>query len=251
MRRPFLEIAVAITLLAAGIDVPAQVRLSFDQNLHQNPNVHEELCEKELDPPEDGSDSAALAWTLQCADLDLDIEQSEFAALGKAAEKSSKTERDAYFALVDAFENYRTLHMDLETKGCGGGNGCPAYMAQEEAQCNYEFLRIAEEFRGAGFPSFSSHQAEAADTVLNTSYKQDLQSYPVQCQKNAADGIDNDCVSQSDFRAMERAWIHYRDAWVTYGAIKWPKVTANSWRAYLTLQHTGPRPGSSGIGTDF
>lgn len=243
MRQSVFGITVVMVLFGASANVRAQAPLSFDQNLDQNPNVHERLCEKELNPPQDDSISAALTWTLQCAELDLSIERSEFAALRKAAAEGSKAEHDAYASLMDAFESYRKLHVNIETKGCGGGNGCPAYMEQEEAQCNYEFLRMAEGFRGAGFPSFSARESEAADVALNASYRQDLSNYPAQCQHTETEETDDSCASQSEFRAMERAWIRYRDAWVAYGAIKWPKVTADSWRAYLTLQHTGPHPG--------
>jgi uncharacterized protein YecT (DUF1311 family) len=250
MRQILVSIAVALALGCAGTTVHAQTQLSFDQNIDQKPNVKEMVCDKELAPPEDDSISAALSWTLQCADLDLRIEKNEFASLSKAAKKGSKDERDAYNALVNAFESYRRLHVEIETKGCGGGNGCPAYMAQEEAQCNYEFLRMAEGLRGSGFPSFSAHEFSAADAALNAAYKQELPDHSAQCPHVDTDEFDA-CVSRSEFVAMERAWIRYRDAWVAYGAIKWPTVSANSWRAYLTLQHTGPHPGLSGIGAEF
>jgi hypothetical protein len=43
-----------------------------------------------------------------------------------------------------------------------------------------------------------------------------------QCTK---DGAGEFCAPRSLFRGGEGAWLHYRDVWVTYGAIKWPQVT--------------------------
>lgn len=238
MRRFLIGFAVTMVLLSASATSRAQTWRSFDQNIAGDPNVHEKLCDKELGKP-DGSVSDGRSWELDCAGLDIKIENSEFAALRRAAEKGSNAERETYNTLVNAFESYKKLRLDLFTRGCGGGNGCPAYMEQEEAQSNYVFLYMAEGFRGAGFPSFSAVEAAKADAALNAAYQQFMPDFPVQCPPTHAQMIEDVCVPRSEYRDMERAWIRYRDAWVAYGAIKWPDVTPDSWRAYLAKQHSG------------
>jgi hypothetical protein len=215
MRQSLLGIAAAMVLLGAGATTPAQIWRSFDPNLAQT------SCEKELAPPQDDA-ASKRNWAIDCADLDIKIEQSEFDMLSSAAEKGSKAEQNAYNALVSAFETFKRLDLDIQSEECGEGSDCDAMVAQIEAQRNYEFLLMAEGFRGAGFPSFSAGQADEADAELNDLYRQS--------------NLDQD----AELQAMEITWVRYRDAWVAYGAIKWPEVTADSWRAYLTLQHIGP-----------
>jgi uncharacterized protein YecT (DUF1311 family) len=44
--------------------------------------------------------------------------------------------------------------------------------------------------------------------------------------------------SAERIRNTERAWLAYREAWVEFGGLKWPKVSADSWRTWLTQERT-------------
>jgi hypothetical protein len=174
---------------------------------------------------------------LNCGEFDKKIENSEFAALRVSEAKTSKAESAAYAELVAAFERYRALQLHLHTVGCGGGNSCGAMLVQEEARINYAFLIIAEGFRNAGFPSFTASDFADADAALNKAYRASLTTFPAKCAPQGSDNYSELCASRADLRAMERAWIGYRDAWVAFGAIKWPQISADIWRTYLTREH--------------
>jgi len=209
----------------------AQTRRAFDPNVPGN-------CEKELRAAPDSDWVGDLrGWTLRCAESDIRREQSEFALLEKAMASKSKAEREKYDALIASYKSYRAMQLSLDRIGCGGGNGCGAENAADEAHIDYEFLFMAEGFQGAGIPHYSAGDAAAADAKLNAAYQRALSSYPPHCLDDSS-GSDEDCVSQTSFRATERAWIRYRDAWVAYGAVAWPQVSADCWRTYLTLQRT-------------
>jgi hypothetical protein len=194
-------------------------------------------CETAIGPPEDDSMIASRGWILSCGEFDEKIEDSEFAALRVSEAKASRAESVAYSALVAAFEKYRKLQLHLNTVGCGGGNSCGAMMVQEEARINYSFLVMAEGFRGAAFPSFSAGDFSDADAALNRAYHSALATYPEACATLGSDDYSELCASRADLRAMERAWIGYRDSWVAFGAVKWPAVSADSWRTYLSREH--------------
>ncbi|MGC2620496.1 MAG: lysozyme inhibitor LprI family protein [Acidobacteriaceae bacterium] len=89
---------------------------------------------------------------------------------------------------------------------------------------------MAEGFREHGFPDYTAQQAAAGDAQLNRDYEQPIAAAPADC------GNEDGCVARPAMREMERAWIRYRDAWVAFWAVRWPRVSADSWRVYLTLQ---------------
>ena len=38
--------------------------------------------------------------------------------------------------------------------------------------------------------------------------------------------------------AHECAWLKDREAWVAFGSIKWPQISADIWRTWLTRQRS-------------
>jgi hypothetical protein len=218
---------VIVAFVASGAaPLLAQARSPFD------PEV-DGVCDKELGgPPQSGWIGDERAWNLQCAELDLSREGAAMVSLRTSEAGKSNAERDAYDALAASFERYRAIAVELDEKGCGGGNSCSSDNALVKAHITYEFIVMAEGFTHGALPSYSAADAAAADAALNAAYQRTLSSYPIQCTADLGDF----CAPRSRFRDCERAWLRYRDAWVTYAAIKWPQVIADSWRTYLTLQ---------------
>jgi hypothetical protein len=219
-----MVIAVAAVVCGCVGSVVGQNRLSF------NPSVPGE-CEKALGHgPLSDAAGDAKSFVLECADADLQREKAEFAQVEQREDRAPAAERDAWRNLEGAFEKFKTLHLTIFSQDCGGGNGCGADGEQAEAHANYQFLLMAEGFRGHGFPVSSAKKAGAGDAKLNRDYDQAVAESPVDC------GNLDGCVARGTLREMERAWIRYRDAWVAFGAERWPQVSADSWREYLTLQ---------------
>lgn len=227
MRLRFLSVVLPIAVLAVfAACASGQKNQSFDPE-------DEASCNKAVGPRDDSSAISIRRWVLDCGQADIDIESGEFAALTKAESAAPKPESQAYKALLDAFEKYRGLLLPILAKGCAGGTGCGADMSVEEAAVNYWFLDMARGFREAGFRQFTEKEYADADAELNAEYKRTIAGSPANCADN---DLDDACISQQEIRAMERAWLAYREAWVAYAAIKWPNVPAITFRILLTLQ---------------
>jgi uncharacterized protein YecT (DUF1311 family) len=89
------------------------------------------------------------------------------------------------------------------------------------------FLASLTEFEQRKFPSYTKQDFVSADQELNLSYK------------NLMHGMSEDSrgsVSKDDIKAAQRAWLKYRDAWVEFAKQKYPSVTADAWKAWLTQE---------------
>jgi uncharacterized protein YecT (DUF1311 family) len=221
-------IAVALLTVSGAASVHAQPRRSFEPN--------NETCEKVLGYPADHqSVPGERSFTGLCAELDLELEKDELDKLKEFSGADRKKEHERFESLLAAFESYRTADLAVQQEECGGGNSCGSALEWTEAFDDFQFLIMAEGFRGTGFPSFSSGEFKAADAALNAAYQKVLHD---RCgDAMAADNADF-CAPESGIRALQKAWIRYRDAWVSYGEAEWPRVSADSWRAYLTLLRT-------------
>jgi uncharacterized protein YecT (DUF1311 family) len=86
------------------------------------------------------------------------------------------------------------------------------------------FLASLRAFETSALPAFTAADFRRADAELNAVYAKAL--------KAGTTGT----VTASGIRATERVWLGYREAWVRFGAIKYPSTAANSWRAWLTRE---------------
>ncbi|MCC7695759.1 DUF1311 domain-containing protein [Janthinobacterium sp. EB271-G4-7A] len=71
----------------------------------------------------------------------------------------------------------------------------------------------------------SREQAAALDKELNAIYGK-LMKKPAQTHAGA--------VGKDGIRATQRLWLAYRDAWMNFGAVRYPSVTSDSWAGLLT-----------------
>jgi hypothetical protein len=223
--RTLVRWLIALAMLGGSMSAWAQRKLSFDPDPTGT-------CERELGHgPESDSVIDARSFEWNCAEEDLRRESVELAVLQAREKRAATAERDAWTNLLKAFEQFRTLHLEIFSKSCGGGNGCGAEAEQAEAHASFQFLWMAEGFYGGALPSGSEADLAAADAKLNAEYRDALSSDRGLCR----DG-DSTCIAPQLTRSMERAWIRYRDAWVAYARLRWPQVSEASWRAYLTEQ---------------
>jgi hypothetical protein len=217
--------AIAPALLALfTASASGQMNQSFDPG-------DEASCNKAVGPRDDSSAIGLRGWIYGCGQADQEIEKREFGALSRVESAALKEERQAYQALLGAFEKYRGLALTIDEKRCGGGTGCGAGMSVDEASFDYWFLLMAQGFRRAGFPPTTEKDFADADAKLNGEFQNAIADSPMNCPGNDSGG---DCVSRQQLRAMERAWLAYRESWVAYGALKWPSVTPLTFRTLLT-----------------
>jgi hypothetical protein len=179
-----------------------------------------------------GHDEVSLrgfAWP--CSQAMLGRQKAEFAALRKSMRSRGGQEARAYEALLAAFLNYHTRFLDYSTRTCAGGTGCGVFSAMDEVHDNRDFLAITNEIKDGAFPISSPLDLSAADDSLNKTYQAALKA--IACPLVMTGEIP---PCDEDLRVVERAWVRYRDAWVTAAAVLWPRVDADSLGTFLTRQ---------------
>jgi uncharacterized protein YecT (DUF1311 family) len=150
-------------------------------------------------------------------------ERQAIAAFSKSMESAPADQRLAYNALQVAFATFREAH-----ESCLSAAPCQLSQNAEQTVLDRSFLSLT--VAGRPFPSIPDDSVASADANLNLTYQRLFDSLPDACQPTSAT-----CLSQSAFRDVERDWIRYRDAWVTFGVLHWPESTENYWKSPLTL----------------
>jgi uncharacterized protein YecT (DUF1311 family) len=77
-------------------------------------------------------------------------------------------------------------------------------------------------------PRYTEQEFAKADAALNVAYRD------ARATKCASDY----CTTSEQVLQAERAWLAYREAWVSYANLRWPKVSPDSWRTLLTIERT-------------
>jgi Lysozyme inhibitor LprI len=222
MKRSALVFASSIGLLLHGAAAQTNQPLSFETGGRA-------ACAQAVQLPVPAAGENSRKFDLACAHHDLAIEKTEFDTLRKGMEKASPEQRVAFNALMVTFSAFRDLHAADAT--CRIGNGCGDMQTSEQALLNRDFLAMAEGLASA--PSFNADDLARDDSTLNAIYQKALALLPLDCP-----AANYNCMSQGTFRETQRAWIRYRDAWITFSGLRWPLVTEESWRTHLTRQRT-------------
>ncbi len=100
-------------------------------------------------------------------------------------------------------------------------------MTDEEGNQRQRFLESLRAFERGALPSYDAAQEAVADAALNRDYKEALKRKRIDTTVTAA-GI----------KTTEKVWLRYRDAWVQFGAVRYPTVPPAAWKAWLTMQRS-------------
>ncbi|WP_257388553.1 lysozyme inhibitor LprI family protein [Tahibacter caeni] len=141
----------------------------------------------------------------------------------------SAADRAALTRLRGAADAYFDAVVDGEVDMSGTARGAMAVGAREDLENG--FAAALDAFEHDKLPTGDAAAFAAADKALNASYAAALQYV----RQQGTDG-SNGTVTTDGIRAAERAWIKYRDAWVAFGAQKYPTVGADAWRAHFTAE---------------
>jgi len=99
----------------------------------------------------------------------------------------------------------------------------------EEARLRDAYVAALERALSPDFPPAADEAAYArADAELNATYKKLM----------AGQDTPYTTISRAGRRATERAWLAYRDAWVSFGAAARPEVPASAWLTWATRIRT-------------
>ena len=215
-----MRLALALLALVLAPRLHAQETLSFQPG---GPAA----CAKALNRTV--STDFDAAFNDACLKRDLTLEQARFDALSKDMEAARPELQVAFNAVTATFAAFRDAHAATEV--CRSGPRCAWEQRFEPATMNFRFLLIAE--RRMTPATATTDGLTAADAALNIVYQKRWKTLPVTCRPSNAN-----CVPQSSLLDTQRDWIRYRDAWLTYATLRWPRVTSESWLTYLTRQRT-------------
>ena len=149
-------------------------------------------------------------------------EQKRGAGFAKLIAPWSAREKQA-FAILESgagafFELRSAEEIDLS------GTARAAFAIEEEARQREDFRLAVAAFEKGALPRDSDAEFARLDARLNAVYRQ-LKALPEpQFGTIRFEGIQR----------TQRVWLVYRDAWVAFGKVKYPKVAPNAWRAYFT-----------------
>jgi hypothetical protein len=152
------------------------------------------------------------------ANVSIEVKQREAAISGA----SSPAERKAFERVKIAWSSFYEAYDRVESTICDGGTGCGPITEDEDLTALKQWLETLKSIQN-GVPPASGAKAEqfaSLDAQLNQKYRDALNEH-------------GDCC-KTDIRSVDRAWLTYRDAWVRFGAMRWPQISADQWRAWQT-----------------
>lgn len=113
------------------------------------------------------------------------------------------------------------------------GTGRAAFEIESQSDQQHYFLQTIASFQKGKLPRLSVADFKRADAELNSVYKQ-VQEVQLPDYMNA----DQGWVTPEGIKKAQRKWLLYREAWVNFGAIRYPGVSADAWRAWTTQSRT-------------
>lgn len=119
---------------------------------------------------------------------------------------------------VEAFVKARDREVDLS------GTARGAMLIEAEDEVRTQFAELLARADAGKLADASPARAKAVDEQLNAAWK----------TVRALPPLDLGTVKQADLLAAQRAWLHYRDAWVAFGKQRYPAIAPDTWVATLT-----------------
>ncbi len=136
--------------------------------------------------------------------------------------------RQAFERLRSSHAAYAEAHSSGEIDMSGTARAAMAIGAEEGLRD--ELVELLERLRsGRALPTPASSLA-AEDARLNAAYRQRLAETGGETHPGA--------VTKEGIRAAERAWLRYRDAFLAFAAVQFPRVPRDELAAWLTRQRT-------------
>lgn len=164
-----------------------------------------------------------------CAKVNNDLAQvDQTKNLKSLTARWSAVENQAFQQLKQAANAYfqTSSHSEVDISGTGRA----AFEIEAEAKLKEEFLAALQRFEKGDLPNLTADQFREADAQRNSAYAK-IQSKP-------AEGMAYTTVTPNGIKLAQRTWLRYRDAWLKFGAVKYPTVSHDSWKTWLTQQRT-------------
>lgn len=144
----------------------------------------------------------------------------------------SPAQRGALAELRKAAKAYFESVSREEADMSGTARGMMAENAYENL--DKALLVDIEHFEHGKFPNARAQDFAAADRGLNATYRKVLARLSAKSDSGPYGTVNADGV-----RATQRLWLAYRDAWVRFAAARYPTLSADAWRAWLSRDRDG------------
>jgi uncharacterized protein YecT (DUF1311 family) len=158
--------------------------------------------------------------------------EEEIAAAKRATEMAAITRgwpaphQEAFKRLQAAFEAFTEERAGSEVDLSGTARAM--FVIEERSKLKDGFKAALARFEKGALPEGGTAELKAADAELNRVYAAILKK----------GDLGYGTVEKSGIRSTQRKWLKYRAAWVKFGAIRYPKVAADAWKAWLTKERT-------------
>jgi uncharacterized protein YecT (DUF1311 family) len=140
----------------------------------------------------------------------------------------SAAETQAFTRLRQAHDAYVEAHGSGEVDMTGTARAAMAIEAEEAARD--AFLALLNDLSAGHAPRSDAGGYRAADAKLNAAYRKRMQeTVPVESPG---------AVTREGIRSAQRAWLRYRDAFLAFAAVTYPKISRDGLAAWLADQRT-------------
>jgi hypothetical protein len=129
----------------------------------------------------------------------------------------TEKDRKAFASLQQAAQKFFTSRATSEI------NLEPTFEVQEMAFMENGFISKLQQLEKGDVPSYSATDLKKAQAEVDQAYA------ATQKDPNRRWGT----ATVAGVRDTEQLWLAYRDAWVKFGKIKYPSVTAETWQTWL------------------
>lgn len=151
------------------------------------------------------------------------------AALAAMAAGWTAAEKQAFARLRAAHDDYAEAHGSGELDLSGTARAALQVAAEESLRD--ELVEVLERLRSDRALPTPAARLPAEDAALNAAYRTRLRGA-------AGAGDHPGAVTAGGIRAAGRAWLRYRDAFLDFAAVKFPRVPRAELAAWLTRQRT-------------
>jgi uncharacterized protein YecT (DUF1311 family) len=165
----------------------------------------------------------------QCAEHGAEIERAKRDSVwARLTAQWSPAEKQALVRLKAAHKAFAEAHAEGEVDMSGTLRG--AFYVDAVEKLDKALLAMVQRLEAGRAPAATHVQFLAADAALNARYRKKLQSTEPSDSPGA--------VTRDGIRSAQRAWIAYRDSFLAFAAVRYPKVPRDSLAAWLTAERT-------------
>jgi len=145
----------------------------------------------------------------------------------------TRAQKDAYSRLRQSADAYFHASAEKEVDSFGPWSASREFEALDSLEDG--FMKSIEHFERDERPEAAAGALRAEDAELNSTFQELMRNM---AEMEAKQPPDTDTIKTAGVRDTQRKWLGYRDSWVAFAALRYPRTPADAWRAWLTHERT-------------